>query len=215
MIARWKSLPMAQRWMLAVLAFVVAIAQIDQPYPAVAPLHHTPTVLLLLASPYLLTRWPLSNAAVGCIVAFFLLHTLAGRYTYTMTPYDDWAAAITGHSINTLFGWERNNFDRLVHFTFGLTAILPAYEILTKYLGVGHRFAIYIGLEFVMGISAVYELFEWGLAEVIAGDAAAQYNGQQGDVWDAQKDMALALLGALFTSGILICQKYRGMLDRV
>lgn len=209
MISRWKSLPAAQRWMLAILAFVVAIAQINQPYPAVAPLHHTPTVILLLASPFLLTRWPLSNKAVACIIAFFLLHTLAGRYTYTMTPYDAWSKALTGGSINAFFGWERNNFDRLVHFTFGLMAILPAYEILTRYLGVGHRFAIYIGLEFVMGISAVYELFEWGLAEVIAGDAAAQYNGQQGDVWDAQKDMALAFVGALVTSSILIAQRVR------
>ena len=212
MIARWKSLPATQRWMLVVLAVFVLLAQINQPYPAVAPLHHTPTVILLLASPYLLTRWPLSNKAVGCIVAFFLLHTLAGRYTYTMTPYDDWAKVLTGYSINGAFGWDRNNFDRLVHFTFGLMAILPAYEILTRYLGVGHRFAIYIGLEFVMGISAVYELFEWGLAEVIAGDAAAQYNGQQGDVWDAQKDMALAFLGALITSAALIWQKMRGRL---
>lgn len=197
--------------MLVVLGVAVALAQIKQPYPSVAPLHHTPTVILLLASPWLLTRWPLSNNAVACIVAFFLLHTLAGRYTYTATPYDMWFKALTGDSLNTVFGWKRNNFDRLVHFTFGLMAILPAYEILTRYLGVGHRFAIYIGLEFVMGISAVYELFEWGIAEVIAGDAAAQYNGQQGDIWDAQKDMALAFLGALTTSSLLIWQRFRGL----
>ena len=58
------------------------------------------------------------------------------------------------------------------------------------------RFAWYTAFEFVLAFSMLYELFEWGLAMVLSPRNADAYNGQQGDVWDAQKDMSLALLGA-------------------
>ena len=73
------ALPPAQKLMLVGLAAVLVAAQIDQPFAQVAPLHHIPTTLLLLASPFLLKRWPLSNAAIACNVVFFVLHTIGGR----------------------------------------------------------------------------------------------------------------------------------------
>jgi len=183
--------------MLGALVILLAVVQIDSPYPAVAPLHHIPTLVLIVSAPFLLRRYPLSTAAIAAVVVFFALHTVGGRYTYTNVPYDDWATDLFGRSLSDITGWSRNHYDRLVHLAYGLLAVLPTREFLRRHLGIGDRLALYIAIESVIAVSAVYELFEWGLSIVLAGPLANDYNGQQGDVWDAQKDMALATLGAL------------------
>ncbi|MEM1133082.1 MAG: DUF2238 domain-containing protein [Pseudomonadota bacterium] len=185
------------------------LANINQPFPQVAPLHHIPTVLLLLAAPFLLKRWPLTDGALACIVMFFLLHTLGGRYTYTSTPYNDWTEALFGFELNSVMEWERNHYDRLVHFCFGLFSVYPAQQLLRRYAGVSRALGIYVAIEFVMGISAIYEIIEWLLSLILAGDDLESYNGQQGDIWDAQKDMALAFLGSLTASFVFIIMSRR------
>ncbi|KQS04482.1 hypothetical protein ASG11_09675 [Sphingomonas sp. Leaf357] len=189
--------------MIRALAVAVLLANLWQPFPEIAPLQHIPTLALLLASPWLLRRWPLSNGAVAAIAGFFALHTLAGRYTYSNVPYDDWALALTGHSIDAAMGWTRNDFDRLVHLAFGLLAVPPVAEAMRRYAGVGPRLALWIAFLFVCGVSALYEIFEWLLTLVLAPDMADDYNGQQGDIWDAQKDMAVAIFGACVSIGWL------------
>lgn len=196
-------MPRAQRWPLCALAALLLLVQIRQPYPEVAPLHHLPTVALLLSAPFLLRRWPLSNASLTCVLLFFALHTIGGRYTYTNLPYDRWAVALTGHSISETFGFHRNHYDRLVHFSYGLLSVRPAWEILRRHAGAGPRLAVYIAIECVLAASALYELFEWLIAVILAGPMADDYNGQQGDIWDAQKDMGLALFGALIAATAL------------
>ncbi|HEX2762985.1 MAG TPA: DUF2238 domain-containing protein [Allosphingosinicella sp.] len=199
-LERWRALPAAQRAMLAALAALVVLVQIRQPYPEIAWLQHVPTVALLLSAPFLLSRWPMSNAAVGCVLLFFALHTVGGRWTYSNVPYDQWAQALTGHPLSDLLGTDRNHYDRLVHFSYGALAILPVREALSRHLGVTPRIALYIAIESVLAVSALYEMFEWLLTLALAGPLAAEYNGQQGDMWDAQKDMALAALGAALST---------------
>ena len=193
--------------MLSIFALLLGLAQINQPFPEVAPLHHIPTATLLLSAPFLLRSWPLTNGAVICIIAFFLLHTLGGRYTYTNVPYDIWFQTVLGFDLSSAFVWERNHYDRLVHFSFGAFSVYPVYQILRRYAFVTKSLAVYVSIEFVMGISAVYEIVEWLLSLLLAGDALESYNGQQGDIWDAQKDMGLALLGALLTGIFLVFKK--------
>jgi len=202
-------LPRAQRIMLAMLFLLLVLVQIRQPFPEVAPLHHIPTLLLLLAAPFALRRWPLSNAAVGCAVLFFALHTISGRYTYTNVPYDALAEALTGHRISEIFGFTRNHYDRLVHLCYGVLAVLPVSEALQRHGGVSRRLSLYVAVESVLAVSLLYELFEWLLALTMAGPAAEAYNGQQGDMWDAQKDMALALFGALISAAVLRLRRVR------
>lgn len=187
----------AQRRLIGLLLVLLLIAQIDQPYPEVALLQHIPTMLLIVAAPPLLRRWPLSTASVACIVAFMALHTLGGRYAYSNVPYDDWARALTGGSFSDAFGWTRNHYDRLVHFAFGALSVVPVAEIVRRWGGLGPRGAAIAVLGWVLAISCLYEIFEWLLTIVAAGEIADRYNGQQGDIWDAQKDMALATLGAI------------------
>ncbi len=187
---------MTHRPLIGILLVALLLAQIDQPYPEVALLQHLPTMIFIVASPMLLRRWPLSTAAMACIVGFLLLHTLGGRYAYSNVPYDGWVDALTGATVSDVFGWSRNHYDRLVHFAFGLLAMLPVAE-LARRSAMGIRGALLAGLAFVLAVSSLYEIFEWLLTIVAAGEMADRYNGQQGDIWDAQKDMALATLGAL------------------
>lgn len=194
--------PSAQRRLLGLLLVLLLAAQIDQPYPEVALLQHIPTMLLIVAGPLLLRRWPLSTASVACIVAFMALHTLGGRYAYSNVPYDDWARALTGTTLSDTFGWTRNHYDRLVHFAFGALSVIPVAEIARRWGGLGPRGAALTVLGWVLAISCLYEIFEWLLTIAAAGDTADRYNGQQGDIWDAQKDMALAALGAIMVLAI-------------
>lgn len=199
MIAAFATLPRAQKQFLGLLLALLLLAQIDQPYPEVALLQHIPTLLLLAASPWLLRRWPMSTASVACIVAFMALHTLGGRYAYSNVPYDEWARALTGTSLSDALGWTRNHYDRLAHFAFGALSVVPVAEIARRRGGLGPRIAV---LGWVLAISCLYEIFEWLLTIVAAGETADRYNGQQGDIWDAQKDMALAVLGAILALAI-------------
>lgn len=202
----------AQWAWLALLGIALALAQIDQPFPDIAPLHHAPTLVALLAAPWLLQRWPLSSGALGCVVVFLLLHTLGGRYTYSNVPYEEWYRALTGGDFAALTGLTRNNYDRIVHLAFGLLSVPPVVE-LARRGGLGLRAGLWAALAFVLSVSAIYEIFEWWLAETLGGDLAEDYNGQQGDMWDPQKDMAMALLGALsaIAAMILYTRKQRRM----
>jgi putative membrane protein len=207
LIAAWRTLPARQGLMLAGLALLLILVQVKQPFPATAPLHHLPTLALLLAAPFLLRRRPLSDSALACIILFFVLHTIGGRYTYTNVPYDGWARALFGHPLSEMFGWSRNHYDRLVHFGYGALAILPVREALERHAGLRPRTSLYIAVESVLAVGALYEIFEWLLTLTMEGSVATAYNGQQGDPWDAQKDMALAAAGALLAAGAVALRR--------
>ncbi len=202
MIPAFAALGRAQKALLGLLTALLLAAQIDQPYPEIALLQHIPTMLLIVAAPPFLRRWPLSTPALACIIAFFALHTLGGRYAYSNVPYDDWARAVTGTGLSDAFGWTRNHYDRLVHFAFGALSVIPVAEIARRWGGLGPRGGALTALAWVLATSCLYEIFEWLLTIVAAGETADRYNGQQGDIWDAQKDMALAALGAILVMAV-------------
>jgi putative membrane protein len=203
MIRAFTTLPRAQKILLGLLAALLLLAQIAQPYPEIALLQHIPTLVFLFASPWLLRRWPLSTASLACITLFLALHTLGGRYAYSNVPYDDWARALSGTSLSDAMGWTRNHYDRLVHFAFGALSVIPVAEIARRWGGLSPRGAALTVVAWALAISCLYEIFEWLLTIVAAGETADRYNGQQGDIWDAQKDMALATLGAILLLPVL------------
>ncbi len=145
-------------------------------------------------------RWvPLSNISYTLIFIFLCLHTVGAHYTYSLVPYNDWTKAVFGSSLNSWFGWERNHFDRLVHFLFGFLLAYPTRELFLRIAGVRGFWGYYFPFDLTMSFSMLYELIEWAAAEGFGGDLGVAYVGAQGDIWDAQKDMALASLGALIS----------------
>lgn len=202
------------KWfLLALLAAAVVLACLRAPYPEEMYLQHSPTIFLIIALPLLSRRWPLSNAAFGGLVAFMLLHTLGARYNYSNIPYDRWATAWLGHDLSSTFDWSRNHYDRLVHFAFGLLWAPAVFEVSARQLGVPRRVAGFAVVAFLLAFSAFYEIFEWGLTMVLSPEDAGDYNGQQGDLWDAQKDMALAFAGSLLAVATLTTRRPRASAD--
>jgi putative membrane protein len=155
-------------------------------------------VVLLIIGLAVFRRWLFfSRLSYTLIFLFLCLHQIGAHYTYAKVPYDTWWRAVTGGTLNSLLGWERNNFDRVVHFMYGFLLAYPIREIFLRVANVRGFWGYFLPLDLTLSTSALFELVEWGVAEVFGGDLGAAYLGAQGDIWDAHKDMALAGLGAL------------------
>ncbi|HWN93540.1 MAG TPA: DUF2238 domain-containing protein [Methylomirabilota bacterium] len=150
-----------------------------------------------------------SRISYTLIFVFLSLHAIGAHYTYADVPYDAWFKGLTGRTFNSFVGWERNNFDRVVHFLYGFLLAYPIREIFLRVANVRGFWGYFLPLDLTMSSSALYELIEWGAAEVLGGDLGAAYLGTQGDIWDAHKDMALASLGALLAMSITAAINYR------
>ena len=147
-------------------------------------------------------RWIFSRLSYTLIFLFLCFHVVGAHYTYARTPYDEWFEAIFGTRLNAMLGWERNNYDRVVHFLYGLLLAYPVREIFLRVARVRGFWGYFLPLDLMMSSSACFELVEWGVAELFGGDLGAAYLGTQGDIWDAHKDMALASLGAFIAMTI-------------
>lgn len=156
--------------------------------------------LIALGSSYRVL--PLSRISYTLIFLFLCLHAVGSHYTYSLVPYDDWFRALTGVSFDESMGWERNHFDRLVHFSYGLLLAYPIREMFLRVADVKGFWGYFLPLDVTMSTSMFYELIEWGAAEFFGGDLGIAFLGSQGDVWDAQKDMALATSGAIIAMGV-------------
>ena len=99
-------------------------------------------------------------------------------------------------------GWERNQYDRIVHFGYGLLLAYPIRELFLRIADVKGFWGYFLPVVLTMAASMFYELVEWLAAEVFGSELGMAFVGAQGDIWDAQKDMWLATLGALVAMGI-------------
>ncbi|HVK21867.1 MAG TPA: DUF2238 domain-containing protein [Actinokineospora sp.] len=187
------------RWTALGVFAAVAIATWWAPrWPAEQALHGSLTVIGLAL---LLSFWRrLPARSFVLVLTFLTLHTIAARWLYSFVPYDDWTDSLLGFRLSETFGWQRNHFDRLVHFAYGVCAASVLFAYFRENRGWRPRFAALVSVEVVLSTSAVYELFEWVIAVLLSPEAAEAYNGQQGDIWDAHADMALALGGAMIAS---------------
>lgn len=147
---------------------------------------------ILIALPILLTtyrRFPLSSLLYGLIFVHGLVLMVGGHYSYARVP--------VGFDVAQWFGWTRNPYDKLGHFFQGLVPALVGREILSRggYVQ-GRRMLGFLVICIALAISASYELVEW-ISALALGQGADEFLGTQGDPWDTQSDMAMALLGAV------------------
>lgn len=167
-------------------------------------MQHVPTflaVMLLIAAE---RNGGLDRIGFTLFVIFLLLHLVGARYLYSYVPYDDWLQAILGVRLTDYFGFARNHYDRLAHFSFGLLLVYPVEFYCWNKLRLRGWIPPIFAISAVLAASAAYEIGEWAIASTFAPDWAEAYNGQQGDPWDAQHDMALAWGGAMI-GVILVC----------
>jgi len=149
-------------------------------------------------------RFRFSRISYTMIFVFLSLHEIGAHYTYSLVPYDAACQRWLGFSLDAALGFERNMFDRLVHFAYGLLLAYPIREIFLRIVDVRGFWGYFLPLDLTMSTSMIYELLEWGAAMAFGSELGQAYLGTQGDVWDAHKDMALASLGALCAMAVTL-----------
>tara|TARA_R110002096_G_scaffold177925_1_gene354646 strand:- start:84 stop:725 length:642 start_codon:yes stop_codon:yes gene_type:complete len=211
-----KILPADQYQKVLFLFYLVFFAGscISPPYLQFLLMQHVPTVLAALLLGYVSNRFVISRFSFSLIILFLCLHTFGARYLYSYVPYDAWSENLLGINVSEVFGFHRNHYDRVVHLSYGLLLAIPVQEFEHRYLGLSKVLSSLFALEFIIATSASYEMIEWLVAVVFTPDWADQFLGQQGDIFDAQKDMALATTGAIISISVValidrLCMKAR------
>src|SRR3989344_2796287 len=152
-----------------------------------------PFVILLI----IISRWfKFSKLSYTFIFIFMILNVIGSHYTYAEVPFGFW--------LQNYFNLNRNHYDRIVHFSFGLLFAYPIREIFMRIGKAKGFWALWTPIELVLGLSAIYEILEWWIAIIFGGDIGIAYLGTQGDIWDAQWDMFLAALGSLIAITIVL-----------
>jgi putative membrane protein len=142
-----------------------------------------------------LGRWfRLSLISYTLLTLFMILHVIGSHYTYAEVPF--------GTTLQRWVGADRNMYDRLVHFCFGFLVAYPVREVFIRISRARGVWNYYLPIELTLAFSAIYEIIEWLAAVKVNPEAGLAFLGAQGDVWDAQKDMGLAGLGAVLAMAI-------------
>ena len=163
-------------------------------------------VLVMLALPVLVfgfRRLRLSDTSHAALFVFLVLHEIGAHYTYAEVPWDRWFAALAGFSLHDALGLSRNPFDRVIHFAYGLLLTPAVVELVAARTVSPGLWRWLVPVSLITASSALFELFEWGAAVCFGGDLGVAYLGTQGDPWDAQQDMLLALLGSVAAVTVL------------
>ncbi|MFL6515336.1 MAG: DUF2238 domain-containing protein [Chthoniobacterales bacterium] len=142
--------------------------------------------IIVLATTY--NRFRFTTLCYICIALHMCLLCVGGHYTYAREPVFNW--------LRNTFHWHRNHFDRLGHFAQGFVPALIARELFIRLRVFSRpRWMPFVVLSVCLAISACYEFIEWWTA-LLSGSAATEFLATQGDVWDTQADMFMALIGA-------------------
>ena len=141
-------------------------------------------------------RFPMSHMVYVCVFLHMFILIYGGYYTYAETPLGNWAKAA--------FGFSRNHYDRIGHIALGVFPAFIIREVLLRRTSLQSGGWLYfIVISIVLAVAAFWELLEWWVALLVASDVGTAFLGSQGDIWDAQWDMLLALVGAMVVLPIL------------
>ncbi len=147
-------------------------------------------VVLLVVS----YKWfKFSNFSYGLLFVFMILHAIGGHYSYNDNPLFDF--------LQNMFEMRRNHYDRIVHFLFGIMFFLPIYEVVTRMFKVpkGWR-GFFIAFFVVVALKGGFEVIEYAYVWVKSDPlTVSNYLGEQGDSWDAHKDVGLGIIGAMIS----------------
>lgn len=196
---RQDSLLCALAFAYGVIWFVTAIAPFDRRDWMIE------NILVVAAIPAVVAIFRhrlISQGSWVLLFLFFTLHAIGAHYTYSEMPVGNW--------LRDELGWARNHYDRVVHFSFGLLLAGPLRELLAGVGVRGRYLPSIVALHVLMGWSGLYEVMEGLVAMVVSPELGAAFNGTQGDIWDAQKDMSLAVVGACIALGLGLARPGNG-----
>lgn len=188
--------------MIAIAAAAIPLSFIAAPYPNELVLQHVPTVLGVVLLAVTVVFFQPTQTSFACVIVFLWFHIIGARWIYSFVPYDELAKPLFGVTLSDQFGWQRNHYDRFVHLASGVLGVPPASEILQRVCGMRPLGAAVMAVASVLAIGAMYEILEWLIAVSFSPAHAEAYNGQQGDVWDPQKDLALAFVGGIIAAAL-------------
>ncbi|MFC5530240.1 DUF2238 domain-containing protein [Cohnella yongneupensis] len=151
-----------------------------------------PLLAIIVVLTIMYRRYRFSNLSYLMLLVFFSLHVVAAHFTYEGTPFDHWLK----HSFHT----KRSYYDRVVHLFFGLLAYYPLREFLIGKMKLHVFWSYALPVVFIMGLSGLFEILEMLAASVAGKGGEARFVGMQGDIFDTQKDMELALAGGIVAS---------------
>jgi putative membrane protein len=158
-------------------------------------LENTLTFLFVLFLVFSFRKFQFSDLSYLLVCIYLCLHVYGSEYTYAENPFGYW--------LQEQFHTSRNHYDRIVHFSFGFLLAYPMRELFLKWLKYPKFVSWILPIEITLSISAFYELIEWAVADIFFKAQGAAYLGTQGDVWDAQKDIFLAVSGAVLATTIV------------
>ena len=138
-------------------------------------------------------RFQFSDLSYVLIILFMILHAIGAHYTYSKVPLGFW--------LQEVMDLDRNHYDRLVHFAFGLLLAYPAYELVLRCAKARHGWALVLAASTIVAMSGSFEVLESCVAQIVSPELGAAYLGTQGDEWDAQKDTTMAIIGVLISLG--------------
>jgi putative membrane protein len=140
-------------------------------------------------------RLPLSDLSYLLLFLFLCLHEWGAHYKYSDVPLGEW--------MKPWLHTQRNDFDKVAHFSFGLLFSYPMQEICIRALRVTGPWRYYLPVECTLALSAVYEMMEAGMAQILSPQRGEEFVGMQGDIWDSQEDMLAACIGSIVAMVIL------------
>jgi putative membrane protein len=154
-------------------------------------------------------KFRFSNFSYALILIFLAFHTVGAHYTYAKVPAGFW--------LQNWLHLTRNHYDRVIHFSFGFLLLYPMRELLVRSAHVQRQWAIWLAVAALAALSSFFEIIEAVVAQIVRPDLGAAYLGTQGDIWDAQKDMGAAFIGALIIADVgfqpLLANGHSGAVD--
>jgi putative membrane protein len=149
--------------------------------------------LIFLIATY--KKFQFSDLSYVLICVYLCLHIYGAKYTYAENPFGYW--------LKDTLHLERNHYDRIVHFSFGFLLAYVWREFFLMWMKFPTWVSWALPIEITLSISGLYELVEWAVADIFFPAQGVAYLGTQGDIWDAQKDMFVATLGAIVATTIV------------
>lgn len=165
-------------------------------------LENTLTFLSLIFLVTSFRKYQFSDTTYLFVCIYLCMHVYGSKYTYAENPL--------GYYLQDLLHTSRNQYDRIVHFSFGFLLAYPIRELFIQWLKYPKSAAWITPIEITLSIGGIYELIEWAVADIFFTEQGTAYLGTQGDVWDAQKDIFYAFTGALLASTLIsLIQRFK------